>query len=179
MEVAKHFVGAPLTNKTDDVGVNAGAKEGHGTAGTKAAGGDAKRGDTKLKIEGGRAVSKHGGDMGSGDGVSGVGAKKIEVKRSSGRGVVLTPEMDNAMGQSKDRARKGVTGASMANLFASHCIFLIREDQTGEGGMLNIIESSNSGVENTTANGQFDVAQAEWSTERIRGGRFGIFTRTV
>jgi hypothetical protein len=87
--------------------------------------------------------------------------------------------MDNATGQGKDWARKGVTGSSMANLFALHCIFLIREDQTGEGGVLNIVKGSNSGIENATANGQFDVAQAEWSTERIRGGRFGIFTRTV
>jgi hypothetical protein len=39
MEVAKHFIRAPATNEMDDVGVNAGAKEGHGTAGTKAAGG--------------------------------------------------------------------------------------------------------------------------------------------
>jgi hypothetical protein len=47
LEVAKHFIGAPSTNKTDDVSVKTGAKEGHGTAGTKAAGGDTERVNTK------------------------------------------------------------------------------------------------------------------------------------
>jgi hypothetical protein len=40
MEVTKHFIGPPAANQADDIGVNAGNKEGHGTAHMSRAGHD-------------------------------------------------------------------------------------------------------------------------------------------
>ena len=40
MEIAEQFVGAPATNKTNNVGVDASAEEGVGTGDTEAPGGD-------------------------------------------------------------------------------------------------------------------------------------------
>ena len=48
-EVAKHLIGAPAAKKADDVGVNLGAKEGHGARGAKGAGGDVFRKKTAAR----------------------------------------------------------------------------------------------------------------------------------
>jgi hypothetical protein len=179
VEILKHFVGAPSADKTDDVGIDTGAEEEHGTTGSKTAGGDAKRIYAKLEVEGSGAVAKHGGNAHGNDGVCGGGAKKIEVERSSGRGVVLT-EMDNATHHSEDRAGEGMAGAGgVTNLFALNCIFLISENQTGKIGVVDVVKRCHRSIEDMTANGQFDVAEVEGRTEGVRSGGFGVITWTV
>ena len=48
MEVPKHLVRSPAADKTDDVGVNLGAKECHGASSTKRAGTDVGREEAEL-----------------------------------------------------------------------------------------------------------------------------------
>ena len=55
VKIAKHFVGAPATDKTNDVGIDPSAKKGHSTASTETAGGDTLGVDAKSKVEGGGA----------------------------------------------------------------------------------------------------------------------------
>ena len=48
MQVTEHFIGFPPAHESDDVGVDACTKEGHGAAGAETASGDA----VGVKIEG-------------------------------------------------------------------------------------------------------------------------------
>jgi hypothetical protein len=48
MEVAQHLVGAPATDKTDDVGIDLGAKQGHSASRTKGAGTDVRGEESEL-----------------------------------------------------------------------------------------------------------------------------------
>ena len=68
MKVAKHFIGAPTTNKANDVGVDTSTKKGHSAASTETAGGDAKGVDAKRKVEGGGTETKHSSNTGGGNG---------------------------------------------------------------------------------------------------------------
>jgi hypothetical protein len=45
--------------------------------------------------------------------------------------------------------------------------------------MLNVVKGSSGGIKNADANGQFDVTEAEWSTEEVGGCRLGMFARVV
>ena len=64
VEIAQHFVGAPASNKPNDVCVNAGAQEGHSASGAEAACGDIRGKES----EGRRAKDCHGGTKGGRDG---------------------------------------------------------------------------------------------------------------
>jgi hypothetical protein len=57
------------------------------------------------------------------------------------RCIVFT-KVNNTTGQGQDRARVSVTGTSMTNFLASHCIFLIRENETGKSSVLNVVDRS-------------------------------------
>jgi hypothetical protein len=57
----------------------------------------------------------------------------------------------------------------MTNFLASHCIFLIRENETGKSSVLNVVDRSTSRSKNTAADGQLDVTKAKWGAKGIRG----------
>jgi hypothetical protein len=98
VKVAKHFIGAPLTDKMNDVGANAHTEEGHGTTRAKTAGGNAKGVDAKREEEGGGAEVKHGGNTGGGHGSRFAGRKKRKMERG-GRGCQVLTEMQNRMSE--------------------------------------------------------------------------------
>jgi hypothetical protein len=62
------------------VRIDMGTEEGHGAAGMKTAGGDAKRVDAELEVNGISAVAKHGGNARGSDGIRGGRANKIKVE---------------------------------------------------------------------------------------------------
>jgi hypothetical protein len=83
MKIAKHFVRAPATNKTNDVGIDPSAEEGHSTARTEIAGGDVLGVNAKCEVEGSSAEAEHTGDVSGGDRSGGGGRrKKTEIERS-------------------------------------------------------------------------------------------------
>jgi hypothetical protein len=103
VKVAKHFVRAPPTDKTNDVGVDARTEEGHGTTRAKTAGRNAKGVDAKREEEGGGAEAKHGGNTGGGHGSRFAGRKKRKIERG-GRGCQVLMEMQNTTSEGKHRA---------------------------------------------------------------------------
>ena len=52
MKLAKHFVRAPSTNETNDVGIDPSTEKCHSAARSETAGGDALRVDAKRGVEG-------------------------------------------------------------------------------------------------------------------------------
>jgi hypothetical protein len=103
VKVAKHFVRAPPTDKTNDVGVDARTEEGHGTTRAKTAGRNAKGVDAKREEEGGGTEAKHGGNTGGGHGSRFAGRKKRKIERG-GRGCQVLTEMQNTTSEGKHRA---------------------------------------------------------------------------
>ena len=92
MKVAQHLVGAPAADKTDDVGIDLGAKKGHGASRTKGAGTDVRGEETKLGgIESGDGRPKGVRNMGRTD------AKPLAIEEvrgnGSGRGGLMGPEV--------------------------------------------------------------------------------------
>jgi hypothetical protein len=92
VKVAKHFVRAPATDKTNDVGVDVRTEESHGATRTETAGGNAKGVDAKREEESGGAEAKHGGNTGGSNGGRFAGRKKREIERG-GRGSQVLSEM--------------------------------------------------------------------------------------
>jgi hypothetical protein len=178
MKVAKHFIGAPATNEANNVGINASAEEGHGTTSTKAASRDTAGVNTKGEVKGGGAVTEHRGDAGGGNGGEFARRKKTEIKRCS-RGSQVLSKMQNTAGESKHRAGGGVASTSMANFFTPNGILLVGEDKIGKGGMLDVDEGCHRSIEDAKADGEFDIAEAKRSAERIGGGGESVFAGTV
>ena len=52
VEVPEHFIRAPAANESDDVGINSGEKEGHGTTHPKGAGCDVIRNKADARAKG-------------------------------------------------------------------------------------------------------------------------------
>jgi hypothetical protein len=91
MKIAKHFIGAPATDKANDVGVDASAKEGHSTPRTETAGGDVLGVNAKGEVEGSSTEAEHSGNASGGDRSGGDGRrKKTEIERSRRGGAVQT-----------------------------------------------------------------------------------------
>jgi hypothetical protein len=178
VQVAKHFIGAPATDKTDDVRVNASTKEGHGTTSTETASRDTTRVNTQSEVESGGTETKHGSDASRGNGSKFAGRKKTEIKRCS-RGSQVLSKMQHTVGESKHRARGRVASMGMTNFFPPNCIFLVSEDKVGESGVLNVEEGGHRSIKDANADGEFDVAKTERSAEGVGGGRQSIFTGTV
>jgi hypothetical protein len=55
----------------------------------------------------------------------------------------------------------------MADFFPANCVFLICENQGGESSVLDVAKGSGGGIKNACADGQFDVAGVEGSTEGV------------
>jgi hypothetical protein len=68
MKVTKHCIGAPATNKTNDVGINTITKESHSTTGMETAGRNGGGINTEGEKEGSGAMAKHGCNASGGDG---------------------------------------------------------------------------------------------------------------
>jgi hypothetical protein len=81
----KHFIRAPATNKTNDVGINTSAEEGHSTPSTETAGGDMLGVNAKSEVEGGGAEAEHGRDAGGGNKSRAGGRMKKKEKKDSRR----------------------------------------------------------------------------------------------
>ena len=89
MKIAKHFVGAPATDKTNDVGIDTSAQEGHSTPSPETAGGDMLGIYTKGEVEGSSTEAEHGGDtVGGNRSGFGGGRKKTKIERSRRGGAV-------------------------------------------------------------------------------------------
>jgi hypothetical protein len=127
VKVAKHFVRAPTTDKTNDVGVNARTEKSHSAARTKTAGGNTKGVDAKREEEGCGAEAKHGGNAGGGNGSRFAGRKKGKIERG-GRGSQVLAEMQNTTSEGKHRARGGMAGTGVANLLPPDGVLLISEE---------------------------------------------------
>jgi hypothetical protein len=128
MKIAKHFVGAPATDKANDVGIDTSAQEGHSTPGTKATGGDVPGVDAEGEVEGGSTEAEHSGDASGGDRSGGGGRrKKTKVERSRRGGAVQTEVYDTTY-ESKHRAGRRMARTGMANLFPPNGVLLVGED---------------------------------------------------
>ena len=67
----------------------------------------------------------------------------------------------------------------MTNFLPTDGVLLVGEEETGEGGITDVIEGGDGGIKNAKANGKFDITEAERGTERIGGGGLSVFTGTV
>ena len=127
MQIAEHFVGFPAAHQANDIGVNARAQEGHGTAGTEAASGNAVRVD----VERGRG-GPGGNAQGVGDGMASNGDPRFglvhHVEWCGGRGIEMS-QMQDAAKEGEHGAGEGVAGARMTNALSSDAIFLVSECQ--------------------------------------------------
>jgi hypothetical protein len=91
MKIAKHFVGAPATDKTNDVSIDTSAEEGHSTTRTETAGGDVLGVNAESEVERSSTKAEHSGDASRGDRRWGGGRrKKTEIERSRRGGTVQT-----------------------------------------------------------------------------------------
>ena len=104
VEVTEHFVRFPPTNQADDVGVDAGAEQGHGAAGAETAGRNAVGVEIEGRSRGGGGCAQGLGNGMAANGQPGVGLPN-HVERGGGGGVVGA-KVENAANEGKDRTGK-------------------------------------------------------------------------
>jgi hypothetical protein len=171
MEVAEHSIGAPAADHFDEVGVDAGAEEGHGTTGAKSpsvniGGGEAVDGEG----EGGRDPKGSGDNCGSDVG-RGVGAEDA-VEWCYGRGPV-SAKVFNSANEGVNWAGDGVSTASVSELFSTNHILLGREGKFGKSRAVKERERAREVVQDAVAKAKFNITEVE----RRGFGRFAIFPR--
>ena len=169
MEIAEHGVRAPTSDHFDDVGVNVGAKKGHGATRAEGTGVDILGTETK----GGRGGSdSDGGSDQRGSDPSTAGGGVYLVEGRNGRGA-MRAKVGEAANDGSNGAGNGVAAAAMFKDFAADHIFLGRKFKLSCSGTFESGKRTGKGIETNGANEKLDIADA-------KGGRFGsqaIFTR--
>ena len=159
VEIPEHGVGAPATDELDDVGVDAGAEEGHGTG--RAQGARFHVAELEAK---GLAVFGDGFTEESGDrAYAKVMASATGVPRMEGgvrRGSILS-KMKEATDDSEDRAEVGVSAASVANLFAGNGVLLQGKGKNGVRGGVEFVCGGGGWVELVLTNVEIHVHEAK------------------
>jgi hypothetical protein len=129
VEVAEHLVGAPSTDKADDVGVDRRAEERHGAGGAEEAGGNVLFLKPIERSEDGTGGSKSGRDVSGRDGFpGGAGSLEESGQRGVGRGVVGS-EVDHTPGQANGRGKVGIATVCEPDDLASNAVLLVCESQ--------------------------------------------------
>ena len=149
-EVAEHGVGLPAAQQLNDVGVDVGAEEHGGAAGTQAASAEQAGVYARACYEVACRVAQGGGD--------GVGRDMaldvVVVERgegSFGGGVVLA-EVSTEPGESFAGAKERIVGGGVANLLASDGVLLVSKTERSprDAGTVYVIQRHVRGVVDST-----------------------------
>jgi len=158
VEVSEHGIGAPAAYHFDNIGVDAGRQECHGTAGTEGPGIDIAGGKA---IVGGGGGDANGGSNERGGDVS-LGRIRIDMVERGKRAGMVQSKVFNTADDRGNRAGDGVTAAAMGQSFTTDHVLLGGEPELGEGGPIEGVEGAEHDVENNVPNTQLDITKAEW-----------------
>ena len=141
----------------------------HGAARTKAAGGDAGGINVQTSDCGGGRHAERLGNGAAADRDETVSrADEIQWR---GRGCVVRSKVEDAPGESQNRARHGVVGLAMANAFAADAIVLVSESKVHGRGGRNVGQRALGGGNSTGALEKGDIAEAKRGNACVGIGR--------
>ena len=171
MEVAKHLIRPPTSQKANHVGVDVSTQEGHCASGTEAACGDIRGKKAKVAwAEGNDGDAEGVSDVGGGDLAPG-GALKVQAEGRVGRGT-RAAEVNDAAGEGKDGAELGVAGAGKANDLAPDAVFLGGKGEAAKGGGKKFGVGGSGEIKAGEANKELDIRQLKGSGVGGRGSAF-------
>ena len=117
VEVTQHDIRVPPSKESDDIGVNIGTEQGHGTAGTEGAGRDVLGEEAQGGAKSSNGCAEEVRDVGGGDGVS--KGMVVQGEEVGGQGRVtwclVSPEMDDSPGNGPRGAAHGGAAAAMVD----------------------------------------------------------------
>ena len=168
VEVSEHGIRAPASGELDDICVNTGAQEGHGTGGAQRARFDVGGLEAVGGAIQGDGFAEEGGD-GAHSEVMPNAAREPGVERSVGWGAVGAQVHDAADG-GQDGAEEVMATAAVADFFSGDSVLLEGEGEDDVGGRGKAPGRSVEEVEAGLANIKVDIGQPKRGGQRrIRG----------
>jgi hypothetical protein len=166
VEIPEHSVALPASEETDQVAVDAGGNEGHGSGSPEGFDGGICR--LVSEEDGGLAqvdVDSIGGDAELASPVSLVVAVDGGVVRRA-----VTTEVDDAPGDGSNGAEERITTGTMADLLAAVGILLIREGEDAEGGGEKVVVACRGEVELSRSTPELELVGVERVRSIFAGG---------